>query len=99
MVSLNLHALSRRLDRLDDGQPETRPVVLVEFVGGAPGELVGANCRDRHYSRAPGESEEAFTRRIIDDQQPSPNNCTVIFLHRQMRPAPGPHPVNGAIPG
>ena len=82
MVSLNLTAITRRVDRLT-GPTSYPPAIVVQFV--RPGTepqppITTATYRDVRYTREPDESEQAFLDRIEAQHPPTREGFTVIMV-------------------
>ena len=83
MASLNLTAISRRVDRLT-GPTSYPPTIVVQFVrpGAEPLQpITTATCRDVRYTREPDEPEQAFLDWIEAKNPPTRQGFTVIMVH------------------
>jgi hypothetical protein len=80
VVSLNLSAISKRVDRLSGPEIDLEPIV-VQFIkpGALHSPITQATCEDRAYRRLISESEQDFFARIKADHPPSRGETKLIF--------------------
>jgi hypothetical protein len=80
MPSLNLSAISKRVDRLSGPEIDLESIV-VQFIkpGALQPPITQATCEDRTYTRLHHESEQDFLARIKADHPPSRGETKLIF--------------------
>ena len=80
MASLNLSAITKRVDRLSGPEIDLEPIV-VQFIRPAALQhpITRATCEDRTYMRLHHESEQDFLARIKADHPPSRGETNLIF--------------------
>lgn len=80
MASLNLSAITKRVDRLSGPEIDLEPIV-VQFIrpGALQPPITRATCGDRTCTRQVNESDQDFFARIKADHPPSRGEAQLIF--------------------